>query len=114
MDNEDKLDLSCMGPIFKQARLDAKLTQEELGDRVNKTARYLQAVENEGRSVSLDTFLRIVRALHISADLIAYHGQAPNCEETDELLRVIMLLGERDRQILLATATEMLNRQKDE
>lgn len=101
-----------MGPIFKQARLDANLTQEELGDRMNKTAHYLQAVENEGRSVSLDTFLRIVRALHISSDLIAYHDQAPHCEETDELMRVIKMLGERDRKILLATATEMLNNQK--
>lgn len=42
----EKLDLSYMGAIFKQAHLAGNITQEELAERVGKTARYIQAIEN--------------------------------------------------------------------
>ena len=41
-----KLDLSYMGPVFKQARLDANMTQDELAERVGITSRFLQAIES--------------------------------------------------------------------
>ena len=63
-----KLDLSYMGPVFKQARLDANMTQDELAERVGITSRFLQAIESNERGVSLDTLIRIIRALGISAD----------------------------------------------
>lgn len=57
-----------MGPVFKQARLDANMTQDELAERVGITSRFLQAIESNERGVSLDTLIRIIRALGISAD----------------------------------------------
>ncbi|MBR0596438.1 helix-turn-helix domain-containing protein [Sinanaerobacter chloroacetimidivorans] len=107
----DKIDLSHMGPILKKARLDARLTQEELGGRIGKTARYLQAVENEGKCVSLNTFMRLIRSLNISADEIVYPELKSNTDETVQLLRIIKLLNGRDRKVLLATVMEMLENQ---
>lgn len=61
-----------MGSILKQARIAAKMTQEELGERVGKTARYLQAIENEEKGFDLETLNRILRALNLSADTIFF------------------------------------------
>ncbi len=104
----EKLNLSYMGTILKQARMNAKMTQEELGEKIGKTSRYLQAIENEGKNPSLDTFIRLFRALNLSADTVVY----PECEtdngETEQLIRTIQLLNNRDKKVLLATAQEML------
>lgn len=104
----EKLNLSYMGPVLKQARIDAKMTQEDLAERIGKTARYLQAIENEERGVSLDTLFRLVRALGISADAIAYPGREADNGEAEQLMRLIRLLNSRDRNVLLAAAKQML------
>ena len=74
-----KLDLSYMGPVFKQARLDANMTQDELAERVGITSRFLQAIESNERGVSLDTLIRIIRALGISADTCRKKKTKRNC-----------------------------------
>lgn len=104
----EKLDLSYMGSIFKETRLAENMTQEELAERVGKTARYIQAIENEERSVSIDTLIRLVRALGISADTIAYPDRETDNGETEQLIRCIRLLTSRDKKVLLASAKQML------
>ena len=74
-----KLDLSYMGPVFKQARLDANMTQDELAERVGITSRFLQAIESNERGVSVDTLIRIIRALGISADTCRKKKTKRNC-----------------------------------
>ena len=105
----EKLDLSYMGPIFKQARLAENMTQEELTEQIGKTARYIQAIENEDRSVSIDKLFRLVRALRISVDTVAYPDRETDNGETEQLIRCIRLLNSRDRKVLLGTAEQMLN-----
>jgi transcriptional regulator with XRE-family HTH domain len=102
----EKLDLSYMGSIFKEARLAGNMTQ--LAEQVGKTARYIQAIENEERSVSIDTLIRLVRALGISADTVAYPDREMDNGETEQLIRCIRLLTIRDRKVLLASAKQML------
>ncbi|MDE6685988.1 MAG: helix-turn-helix domain-containing protein [Lachnospiraceae bacterium] len=103
----EKLDLSYIGMRIKQARQDAKMTQEELGERIGKTSRYIQAIENENKGFSLDTLIRIVRALNLSTDAIIY--PEPDIDsEADQWLRMFRLLSHRDQQILLAAAKAML------
>ena len=104
----EKLDLSYMGSIFKKARLAGNMTQENLAERIGKTARYIQAIENEERSVSIDTLFRLVRALDISADTVAYPDREADNDETEQLIRCIRLLNSRDRKVLLTTVKQML------
>lgn len=107
----EKLDLSYMGPVFKQARLDANMTQDELAERVGITSRFLQAIEGNERGVSLDTFIRLNRALGISADTLVYPDQETDNGETEQLIRYIRLLNSRDRKVLLASVRQMLETQ---
>lgn len=103
----EKLDLSYLGVRIKQARLNAKMTQEELGERIGKTSRYIQAIENENKGFSLDTLIRIIRALNLPADAIIYPEPSADSEK-DQWIRIFRFLSSRDRQILLAAAKEML------
>ena len=103
----DKLDISYMGPILKQARLSAQMTQEELAERIGKNSRYIIAIENEERSVSLGTLLKLIRALGISADAIA-HPERKNLMMRTKNFRMIRLLNNRDRKVLLAAVRQML------
>lgn len=71
----DSLDMKYMGPLLKTARLNANLTQEKLAEILGVTPRYIMSIENEGRCPALELWLRMIRVLHISADIIAYPGQ---------------------------------------
>lgn len=82
-------DFSYMGPILKQARLNAKLTQDELAERVGVTTRYIMAIENEGRCPALDKLFKLIRTLSISADLIFYPEQNSDDNENAQLQRMI-------------------------
>nr|WP_207739895.1 helix-turn-helix transcriptional regulator [Clostridium sp. 1001271B_150615_H5] len=72
-----------MGSILKQARIAAKMTQKELGERVGKTARYLQAIENEKKGIGLETLNRILRALNLSADTIVFSDRDTDSSESE-------------------------------
>ncbi|RHB68558.1 helix-turn-helix domain-containing protein [Hungatella hathewayi] len=79
----EKLNLSYMGSILKQVRIAAKMTQKELGERVGKTARYLQAIENEEKGIGLETLNRILRALNLSADTIVFSDRDTDSSESE-------------------------------
>ncbi|WP_390569772.1 helix-turn-helix domain-containing protein [Enterocloster clostridioformis] len=72
-----------MGSILKQVRIAAKMTQKELGERVGKTARYLQAIENEEKGIGLETLNRILRALNLSADTIVFSDRDTDSSESE-------------------------------
>ena len=98
-----------MGPIFKTARLSANLTQEELAEKIGVTARYIMALENEGKRPGLDNLLRLVHTLNIPADAIIYPEQKGSEDENDQFLRLFHMLSCRDKKIICATIKEMLN-----
>lgn len=104
----EKLDLSYMGPMFKQIRLAKKMTQDDLAERVGITSRFLQAIEGNERGVSLDTFIQLIRVLGISADTVVYPDKETDNGETEQLIRYIRLLNSRDRKVLLASVRQML------
>lgn len=103
-----KLDFSYMGPILKQARTSAKITQEELAERVGVTARYIMAIENEEKGVGLENLILIIRTLNISADTIFYPQRETDNSNDEQLYRMIRFLNSRDKKILLSTAKQML------
>lgn len=102
----EKLNRSYMGPILKQARITAKMTLEDLSERIGKTARYMQAFENKERGVSLDTLFKLVWALAISAEDIAYPDWTSDNRETEQLIRSICLLNNRDRSVMITIPCE--------
>ena len=108
MDKPEKLDISYMGPVFKKYRLAAKQTQEEVAEKVGITTRFLMALENEEKRPSLDILLRLVDVLNIPGDAIL-HPQLQTIDGEDEqLIRMMMRLTSRDKQIIRSTVLSML------
>ena len=108
MNKLEKLDISYMGPIFKKYRLDVKRTQDEVAEKVGITTRFLMALENEEKRPSLDILLRLVDVLNIPGDAIL-HPQLQTIDDEDEqLIRMMMRLNSRDKQVIRSTILSML------
>ena len=101
-----------MGPLIKVARLEAKLTQDELAERIGVTPRYIMAIENEGKCPALDVWFKLIRTLHISADTIVYPENSVTKDDDDEqLILMIRMLDSRNKQITKAAIQAMLDTQ---
>lgn len=108
LDKLEKLDISYMGPIFKKYRLDDHRTQEEVAEKVGITARFLMALENEERRPSLDILLRLVDTLNIPGDAILHPQLQKMDNEDEQLIRMLMRLDKRDREVICAAVEAML------
>lgn len=53
-----------------QARVEAGLTQQELGDLIGVDPSYISQVECRHREPSLHNFRKLVKGLQVSADLL--------------------------------------------
>jgi DNA-binding XRE family transcriptional regulator len=62
--NRDELDRDFesfkIGLLLKQAREEKSLTQEQLGDLVDKKRTYISRLENDGSNMTLKTLFEIV------------------------------------------------------
>ena len=107
----ENIDFVYMGPMIKEARIKAELTQDELAERLGVTTRYIMAIENEGKCPALDVWFRLVRALHASADAIVYPEEKATRNEDEQLILMIKMLNSRDKEIVKATVQAMLDNQ---
>ena len=108
VDKQEKVDISYMGPVFKKYRLDAHRTQEEVAEKVGITTRFLMALENEEKRPSLDILLCLVDVLNIPGDAILHPQLQTMDSEDEQLIRMIMRLNSRDKQIICSTILSML------
>lgn len=107
----ENFDYSYMGPLIKNARAAAQMTQEELAERVGVSTRYIMAIENEEKWPALDNWFRIIRALHTSADTIVYPESHTERDENEQLILMIRMLNHRDKEVAKTMIQAMLNNQ---
>ncbi len=56
--------------ILKQARLDAKLTQQEVADRLGKPQSYVAKLENSERRIDVVEFIQLAKAMGIDPKVL--------------------------------------------
>lgn len=54
------------GTLIKQARLKARLTQEDLAAKASLTREYVSLLERGKRTPTIEVFIRLVRAVGLS------------------------------------------------
>ena len=59
-----------IGRNIKKYRIEKKLRQEDLAEKTDLSANYIGMVERGEKIPSLDTFISILNALEISADMV--------------------------------------------
>ena len=64
------MDYSIIGKNIRKIRTEKKMRQEDLAEKTNLSPNYIGAVERNERIPSIETFVSIVNALNVSADVI--------------------------------------------
>lgn len=97
-----------LGMFIRNGRLDLKLTQEQLAEKLNCNLSYLGNIERGNNIPSLRLFCKIVRVLNLSANDFIYQ----KCHsENKTYLQLIQLLSQctpRELKILLENAQTLI------
>ena len=64
------LDYLKVGTRIKKARIDRKLTQAELAEKLDLSNNYISSIERGNAIPSLETFISICNALNVTADML--------------------------------------------
>ncbi len=76
---EQQLQLAVLGDMIKQARLERKLTQEELGKMIGVQRAQISKLENNRTNMTLETILKIFDALkakvNFSVELLDFDAE---------------------------------------
>ena len=68
------MDMIAIGSKIKEARERAHLTQEELAEIIDISPTHMSVIERGVKTQKLDTFVKIVKALNLSADALLLEG----------------------------------------
>lgn len=101
-----------LGQYIKQARLEQKLTYEELAEKAGMSATYLKQIENQGQIPAFPMLRRLLRALNVSADPLIYdHAKTDNLDYKKMLL-YLSKCSEDDLTTILALTEAYLRTRK--
>ena len=64
------MNLASIGKNIRKYRLQKKLRQSELAEKVDLSTNYMGAIERGEKTPSLETFIVIINALEVSADMV--------------------------------------------
>ena len=101
----ENVDYKLLGENIRSARLDCRLTQEELTEAVSCNTSHISNIENNYTKVSLPTLVKISNALNTSVDYLirdSYNIQDTGVES--EILLEIKRMDNSKRDALLKIA----------
>ena len=83
-----------IGKRIQKSREAAGLKQEQLAEMVDLSCNYLSAIERDVKTPRLDTFVRIINALNVSADEILMDVLMKHlpAKEKNKILRVLEVM----------------------
>ena len=98
------MDMIAIGSKIKEARERAHLTQEELAEIIDISPTHMSVIERGVKTPKLDTFVKIVKALNLSADALLLDGmdQVNNSIVAELSVRLGRLTDENQNRILNA------------
>ena len=101
---------ALVGKRIKKYRKKQGLTQELLAEKLDCSSAHISYIENGNRSMSLDSFIAIANALHISSDELLF-----DCLETTvkasnhEFAKLIQDCSDYELHIMLEVAISTKN-----
>ena len=85
--------LDSIGENLRKYRKQRKMTQENLAEKANLTPNYIGMVERGEKIPSLETFITLLNALGVSADMVLFdvidNGYSVKASLLDEKLCVV-------------------------
>lgn len=102
------------GCILKSARMDKRMTQEELAEELDISVSYLKDLERFKNYPSFPLFEKVIRYFNISADSVIYPEKNVESDVMREIERMLCLCDESDLRVVLATASALAEEKSDE
>ena len=94
--------------MIKNARMDRHWTQDDLAEKLGVSSPYLGDLERHKGGPSLPLFCKAMRVLNLSADDYVYPNRNKDNPTYERLLRLLTRCNDHQLQVLLATATALL------
>ena len=97
-----------LGDTIRQARIDNKLTQEQLAELVQITPTHLKHIESEHRKPSIEVLFALAETLHFSLDaLFITDGSKEHSRRKNELQLLINTYSDNELDVLIAALREL-------
>lgn len=103
------MDLKSIGRNIRKFRQEQKLRQEDLAERTGLSVNYVGALERGEKYPSLETFIDIANALHVTSDMLLSDVLLEGYTVKDSLLaQKLDGLSEREREKIYAVIDTLL------
>lgn len=107
------MDLKSIGPNIRKYRIERGMKQEQLAELTNLSANYIGMVERADKVPSLTTFIHILNALDVSADMVLSDVLNSKYKiRSSIILDKIGNLPNKDQQLIYAVIDTMLEHTK--
>lgn len=100
------------GYILKSARMDKRMTQEELAEELDISVSYLKDLERFKNYPSFPLFEKIIRYFNISADSVIYPEKNVENDVMRKIERMLYLCEESELKVVLATVSALVEEKK--
>lgn len=91
-------DKKFIGAKIKQLRVQAKLSQAELSEKIAMTEKNLSNIERGIQLPALNSFLRLLNVLNVSLNEFGMDSQITENKERNELIKEIYLANDNEIQ----------------
>lgn len=98
------------GHVIKEARLNVKLTREELSEMTGISIRYIAAIENESKKPRFEIMRTLIRALGMDANTIYYPDKKIAHNEKKQIINMLSLCDEYEFSIVSAVVRAVLKK----
>ena len=102
-----------LGKFIRNGRLDLKLTQEQLAEKLNCNLSYLGNIERGKNIPSLTLFCRIIQILSLSADEFIHQNQHAKNGTYLQLIRLLSQCTPKELNILLENARTLMENREE-
>jgi len=96
------------GIVLKEARMNHKLTQEELAEKLDISLSYLKDLERFRNNPSYEVFERVIRYFNLSADTVIYPDRNQSDSTYRQIMRLLTRCDEEQLYVIRATAAALL------
>ena len=97
------------GIVLKNARIDKKLTQAELAERLDISLSYLKDLERFRNNPSYEIFEKVIRYFNLSADTVIYPNKNQSDSTYQKIERMLNRCNEDQLKVVLATTEALLS-----
>ena len=97
------------GTVLKNARMDKKLTQAELAEKLDISLSYLKDLERFRNNPSYEVFEKVIRYFNLSADTVIYPNRNLTDSTYQQIEHLLTRCDEGQLRVILATTEALLS-----